>query len=345
MSLSRLDIEKYKSTKNHIEKNALEISVCDDSFQNDALEGWANPLLTTDRLKHLDRKFKKPKRIAASKYLYLFITSMTIVALGLLFVLQGKSSVQKDDKKSTSKIIINKKKFIQAKANAKIGVNHKRDLNPKKVKRDFQTKTIFDSTDYKNSVLNNNELTKLPINKTYKIEVKRNTRSNIGIETYIQNLKVIDYRNYRSRQANKLTLPMSGTSAENEIKLTQSKEDKLIIEQSYVSHLEKCLELFNLSMYKKAILHFDQILDTYPKDVNALFYSALCYYKIEEYENCEIQLIKLQNSEFTNFDQEQQWYLLLTFKELHRKESFEKLKESIIQENGFYSKRAIQLSL
>lgn len=344
MSLSRLDIEKYKSSKNPLEKNALEIRVSDDSFENDALEGWGNPILKTERLNHLDKKFKKSKGIAA-KYLYLFIASSAIIALVLLFVLQGKSSVQKDIKKSTSKIFVNKKGFIKLKQKVEIEVNKIREIKPKKIISDFHSKAIFDSIDQNESELKNFELTKLPINKAYKIEPKSNVRSNIGIETYIQNLKVIDYRNYRNRPTNKLTLPVSGIPAENEINLTRSKEEKSTVEQSYISYLEKCLKLFNSSIFKKAIFHFDQILETYPDDVNALFYSALCYYNLQEYENCEKQLNKLQNSRFTNFDQERQWYLLLTFKALNRKDSFEKLKEIIIRENGFYTKRAFQLSL
>jgi tetratricopeptide (TPR) repeat protein len=100
------------------------------------------------------------------------------------------------------------------------------------------------------------------------------------------------------------------------------------------------MNYFKKNKFKEALNRFEVILETYPDDVNALFYSGICLYNLNRFDICEKRLIQLQNSRFTNFDQEQQWYLLLTYKLMGKKTLFDQMKDQIIKENGFYSKSA-----
>jgi tetratricopeptide (TPR) repeat protein len=103
------------------------------------------------------------------------------------------------------------------------------------------------------------------------------------------------------------------------------------------------LKYFSQNKFKDALSRFDLILETYPDDVNALFYSALCLYNLNQFNLCEKRLIELKNTKFTNFDEEQEWYLLLTYYSLHKDQQFIELKTQIVEAGGFYSKKAAKL--
>ena len=110
-----------------------------------------------------------------------------------------------------------------------------------------------------------------------------------------------------------------------------------------MNFLEKTLKYFNQNKQKEALQRFELILETYPDDVNALFYSALCLYNLNQFQLCEQRLMNLQNARFTNFDEEMNWYLLLTYRAQNKTEAFQKMKEQIITRKGFYSKQAEKL--
>jgi hypothetical protein len=341
MNLSRDDIKKYKSSKNEIEKNAIEMQVIDDSFENDALEGWAHPNLKVNSLKSIDEKLY-PKKIKLYFYLSVFL-----LILGFSVFLFNYST----NSNLTTKI--SKTKIGQTKHKTSIihpdtiktfhNLPIKLQIKPKSVRKDFKDKVSFDSIENKSATISHFEPVKLPFKNPEKIEPELKYRTNIGKETYLQNLKVIDYRFYRSRPVESVKNQLSGTPAENERNNSTVREEKSIVEVSYVSFLEKTLKLFNSSEFKDALNRFETILETYPDDVNALFYSSICLYNLNQFELCEKRLKHLENARFTNFDQEQQWYLLLTYKAENKKDAFEKLKLEIIREKGYYSKKAMAL--
>ena len=53
--------------------------------------------------------------------------------------------------------------------------------------------------------------------------------------------------------------------------------------------------------------------------------------------------MNLQNARFTNFDEEMNWYLLLTYRAQNKTEAFQKIKEQIVARKGYYSKQAEKL--
>jgi hypothetical protein len=342
MSLTRLDIEKYKSTRNEAEKNMLEMNVIDDSFENDALEGWSNQNISIEKLEQLDKRFN----ISRSQVYF----NASLIIVSLLVILGSIYVLLKDEQTSNRKI---SQEFKAAKeVNSLPNITEKpinniqteEIIKPKTVRNDFIAKAAFDSVQDVSYSEEKTELLKLPLKKVKIEEFISGYRTNIGKETYIENLKVIDYRYYRSRPAEKIAAPTSGTPAENENKYSSGKDDKLFVEISYVSCLEKSLKLFNSLKYKEALYQFERILETYPDDINALFYSSLCFFNLNQFQSCESQLKKLENARFTNFDQEQQWYLLLTYKAEKKKEPFEKTRNVIITEKGYYAKEAANLS-
>lgn len=342
MSLSRDDIKKYKSSKNEIEKNELEMQVIDNSFESDALEGWSEPNLTLNSLISIDKKFNP------SKTKLYFYSSIIIAIIGVAFLALNFSNnsnhISRSSKNKIQKQKIQIKTIHPDTIKTFKNLPNKLQIKPKSVRNDFKEKVNFESTELTSTTPINSEPVKLPLKKADKIEYELKHRSNIGKENYLQNLKVIDYRYYRFRPTENVKNPLSGTPAENENQITTQQEEKSIVEVSYVSFLEKTLKLFNSSEFKDALNRFETILETYPDDVNALFYSSICLYNLNQFELCEKRLIQLENARFTNFDQEQQWYLLLTYKAENKKDEFEKLKLEIIKEKGFYTKKATNIT-
>jgi tetratricopeptide (TPR) repeat protein len=102
---------------------------------------------------------------------------------------------------------------------------------------------------------------------------------------------------------------------------------------------------FSKEDYKLALLHFDEILNSYPDDANALFYGAMCLYNLQEYGQAEGRFLKLQNIPFANFREEGNWYLLHVYQQTKKEAAFSSLRNSIMEEKGFYAQKAENLRL
>ena len=112
------------------------------------------------------------------------------------------------------------------------------------------------------------------------------------------------------------------------------------LEISYMNFLSKTLKQFNNSKYQLAAERFEAILEKYPDDVNALFYQSICYFNMNQYELAVSKFKRLEMSFYTNFQQDQEWYLMLCYKALGKHKLFRNQKNQIIARNGFYILRA-----
>jgi tetratricopeptide (TPR) repeat protein len=219
-------------------------------------------------------------------------------------------------------------------------------LLPNKIQQEFKAKDkgmIFRANE--NPSYPTEELVHLPLHSIGKVE--RNptkSRSNFAMETYVNDLKVLDYRYYRKKTRQEKTDLLTGTPAAQEYQgAGVNQRDNLDI--SYMNFLSNTLSDFNRGEYKVALIGFDQILSTYPDDVNALFYSALCLYNLKQFNLCEQRLKVMNLAKFDNFDEEQHWYLLLCYKAQGETQDFSDLKQEIIRANGFYASKAASINL
>jgi tetratricopeptide (TPR) repeat protein len=167
------------------------------------------------------------------------------------------------------------------------------------------------------------------------VEFKRQKEQRLAIkmgrELYIQNFKVLDYRYYRKGER------ITGAAiAENEM---GEQEFKI----PYINVLNKAIEDFAQQDYKLALLHFDDILQTYPDDANALFYGAMCLFNLSEYSQAESRFLKLQSIPFANFSEEAEWYLLRVYQQAKKEAAFSGLRKTIIDQKGFYAQKAENL--
>ncbi len=337
MSLSRKDINEYKTTLDSLRKNEIEMKVIDDDFERDALDGWSENQVSIQQLKSLDGKIKFNFRF---KLILSSIIATIISSIILLVVLYPKEPNEKKSEKDKKNIITSGTFIPKDSIKSFQELPQKLQIKPSRIKADFEEKELFISKESIETKKINREPIRLPVKNLEKINNSVSKRENLAKETFLNDLKIVDYRFYRSRPIESVKNELGGTPADRELNINESDKNEKGIEFTYFSYLDKSLHYFSKSKFKNALNRFEVILETYPDDANALFYSAICLYNLNQLELCENRLLKLQNVRFTNFDQEQQWYLLLVYKSLGKKNSFDILKEKIILENGYYSKSA-----
>mgnify|MGYP002621061740 CR=1 FL=1 len=168
---------------------------------------------------------------------------------------------------------------------------------------------------------------------------------------YQYDMYVVDYRSIERKNEviNYTRYEFSGLSAEFEDELARenSYDRETNVEVPYMEYLERSMYYFSKGQYKKALNRYVTILEQYPKDLNAHFYGALCYYDMKQYNqalNLFTNLLKFENEiGFIAFRQEAKWYQAKTLLKLNKKKEALVILDEIIVEGLFYSKDAIEL--
>lgn len=323
------------------EKHALEQQSLKDPFLSDALDGFAENTSALHSLKRLDKRYYHKRNLTWK------ISTVLIVSLAALFIYrttQNPATHKSRPKPTIGSIIV--ERIPAEKLQTLLVLPEEKVLLPNKIQQEFKAKDkgmIFRANE--NPSYPTEELVHLPLHSIGKVE--RNptkSRSNFAMETYVNDLKVLDYRYYRKKARQEKTDLLTGTPAAQEYQGAGANQRENL-DISYMNFLSNTLSDFNRGEYKVALIGFDQILLTYPDDVNALFYSALCLYNLKQFNLCEQRLKVMNLAKFDNFDEEQHWYLLLCYKAQGKTQEFSDAKQEIIRANGFYASKAASVTL
>ena len=322
------------------EKHALEQQSLKDPFLSDALDGFAENASALRSMKRLDKRYYHKRNLTWK------ISTVLIVSLAALFIYrttQNPATHKSIPKPTIGSIIV--ERIPAEKLQALLVLPEEKVLLPNKIQQEFKAKDkgmIFRANE--NPSYPTEELVHLPLHSIGKVE--RNptkSRSNFAMETYVNDLKVLDYRYYRKKARQEKTDLLTGTPAAQEYQGAGANQRENL-DISYMNFLSNTLSDFNRGEYKVALIGFDQILLTYPDDVNALFYSALCLYNLKQFNLCEQRLKVMNLAKFDNFDEEQHWYLLLCYKAQGKTQEFSDAKQEIIRANGFYASKAASIN-
>ncbi|MBD3638392.1 MAG: CDC27 family protein [Crocinitomicaceae bacterium] len=180
-------------------------------------------------------------------------------------------------------------------------------------------------------------------------ELRKKSRNAPFIYQY--DLKVVDYREIdRTNNVIQYTrYEFSGVSAnfEDEEAMEKQYDRELEVEVPYMDYLDRSMYYFSKGQYKQALNRYLTILEQYPKDLNASFYGALCYYDMKKYNEALDFLSNMLEFEsetgYIAFRQEAKWYQAKTLIKLNQKEKAIKILDEIIAEGLFYTEDAIQL--
>lgn len=341
--LNRKLISSYFTETNQQKKNTIEKQALSNPFDADALEGWSELTATDFDMRQLDEKFAPKQSSVSNKYFTLL--SLALLGSGLLFFITNKKTDLKQEYKSAA-------------------VEMRKNSIPRVIKT--ESKSIVDKTIQplkrsqaeiqivKNTSANTNGISKfIEMNLPYKSieKVQASTERNEiitsrkGAEFYLYQMKLIDYRNYRSKSIIAETENVNlGTPADLSSPTEKSRiENESTKPYTYVEFLGIGMDYLSNSQYKKASYYFNKIIDQYPEDVNALFYLGMCKFQLHEYEKSISAFAKVSTNQFNNFNEEAVWYSAQSLLKLNRKEDAVKLLNEIIRLNGYYSDQAKKL--
>ena len=340
-SLSREDLETYRLSKDETIKHVFEKKAQGSDFENDALEGWGDKSLQTPNMSRLDKKF-----LSSNKWIYWTASTFSLMAIILLFIYTNKQLNSKDA------ITINQSQIVSIeKTDLVLPDNIEQmvelpvieQISIKTIKKDFSNQQREEITVTETPI----KIEVLPLNKVEesKPQVGIVKESILGKEIYLNDLKLLDYRAYRSKS--KITtkqLILTGTPANiGEEVLTEEEPTWKDIEIPYMDYLEKTIELFSKGQNKKALSRFAIILETYPDDLNANFYAGLCYYNLKEYKSASNTFSKCLDSKYLNFNEEAEWYQAKSLLAAGSVSEGKVLLNKIKTAGGYYAKQAEKL--
>ena len=347
--LSREDISQYMSTQDERLKNSIERKANQSNFENDALEGWSNQQIPLTSLSELDRKFKTS---TGTKIILSSAIAITLIVIGIIVF----SPVNKNDSQETGsenevpvQLSFEKSDVVLPEHIDSMQVLPKsKSIQPTVIQKEFKEKiaTPENIEQSKNNISSDLKISDLPLLKIDKPKNERIITSSAAKEIYLANLKLVDYREYRSRPAIQTkTMTLSGVPANMEDAQSSTNEvEWTVTEIAYYDYIKKTQEIFYKENYKKALTRYLTILETYPDDVNALFYSGLCYYNLTQYTSANDQFFKCLGSQFNNFNEESEWFMAQSYLAAGETQKAKSIFQLIVEKNGYYAGQAKEAS-
>jgi hypothetical protein len=338
-NISRKDIDTYRTSTDAAEHVRIERKSLANDFDSDALDGWSDPALSTDALKRMDKRFKGANY---SSYWFAGIVLTALIGLGI-FLFNGQKSAK--PKTVAQTVTIEKTDIVLPEAiEAMVELPKTEQITPKSVVQTFTNQQKSPESE-RTTPLVTPATDPLPLQTPELLipetTLKRETIS--GKEIYLHDLKLLDYRAYRSRPSvTTKQMVLTGTPANvGDAAINGDEEPEWKdVEIPYIDYLEKTMELFAKGYNKKALSRFQTILEAYPDDVNAGFYAGICYYNLKEYDQAERSLRICINSKYSNFYEEAEWYLAKNLLAQGNRDKGVELLRAISNAKGYYAKQA-----
>lgn len=330
---SREDLRNYAASHDESEKQRIELASLDSDFDADAFDGWEALGYDSNKLSKLDQRFKKT---LPGHYLLFWIGTTAILTIGIFLALQYKSTTPlKKISSEMTQFQIEETEIIPIEI-----------LNLPEVPSSIQIKSAALQNDYKRRKLNEtpaeSTIQTLPLRKPEATAGKENqliSQRKLMPEIYLEEFKLVDYKNREAIQTKRLNL--YGTPANQE-----SKEEA--IEQfnwenytvSYNDYMGKTMHLLSKNEYKSVISRLKLVVQQFPEDLNVYFYMGFAYYNLGLYNEASVHFDKCLQLPNTNFDQEALWFKALTLEQGGKKYEAQMLYRTIAENNGFYSVEA-----
>lgn len=366
--LSRQEIDDIKLDRASFETQQ---KAEDDEFNSEAMEGWnsIDPDVNT-AMRNVDSKIKNSLNQSAknndSRNVYLFFGGFTIVMLMLIMYTYQGNQVNKEleDHKGVNQQIVeaesteikestaNKEQFNKkiAAIDSYSPIEKSEQITKDQLKGEIETskKVSEQKTVEKKGQAESTEIDKLSPKSLE--EVPTNSTPDLSYsnasEVYLNSLKTVDYRSMREDKPIKLLqeLPMGTPANRSEREGEYNSEiEQTTKEINYIDYLDETQRLFAKESFKRALRRYLIILDHYPKDVNAHFYSGLCYHNLGEYEKAVAHFEESYNLQIGNFKEEAEWFKAKALLRTNNRDNGLQMLKKIEKGGGFYSEQAKKL--
>jgi len=356
-SLSRGETGSYfDKSLSDADKHAIEEKMAEDDFSNEAMEGFENDPSALSEMNSLNEQWNaKHNSVASSgaayKSLFWFSASVAVVACVVIVVLlsQNNNKPEKENiiaqneikDPAENSIPVSEEKILEEIETAKPIEKSEQITYEKTVKA--QPKTIIDVTAVNPAVIPEIKPEPVGLKKADEIKTpepeKTVVRSNVKF-TYLQDLKVVDYRELYTSNIKKTQLILTGVSADKENAGTKIEPEYKTVLIPYEDYLNETMEEYKSNNYKNALKNFRIIHEHYPEDLNAFFYSGLCYYNLGKFDKAIEYFDKCINNSFSTFEEEAEWNKALCLMKKKKNKEAEELLVKIIARRGHYSRLA-----
>lgn len=338
--LSREDVSNYVNTKDERVKQSIERKNSESPFESDALEGWNSNPRAMSHLKKMDSKFA----LKSNVILLSSIAGVIILIGAILFVVTQKNNEIVTTQEKVQLTVEQSDVVIPKNIDTMIALPNLELIKPATIQHTFKQKVA--TPESRKQTQNNNEsdikISDLPLIKIDQPKKTKLVEMNTAKEIYLSDLKLVDYRQYRDRPTiSTKTFTLSGLPADQENSGQSTTETEFrSIDIPYFDYLKKTQNQFAKENYKGALTRYLTILETYPDDVNALFYSGLCYFNLKQYSSATNQFFECTTARFNNFNEEAEWYLAKSYAAMGENGKAESIYELIVSKNGYYSQQA-----
>lgn len=348
--LRRTDIELYANTSDQSKKHAIEMRSNESAFEQDALDGWETIGYNTEAMRRLDKRFKP----IGFNFLTIGIVSMTMILIVTALYFWRGSQIEPNKTISTAEhtnrtrpskninVTLDEEDVVLDEAIELMTEAEKPEQIKVQIIRSEQ-KSIDSFQLAKFEIDSIHKLELIPTSEVDKTKMPELMKSKLfGKEIYLNNLKLLDYRAYRSRPEIKTKqLVLSGTSADKESSVHEGHTSEWRdVEIPYIDYIDKTIRLFSRNNFKKALDRCETIIKAYPDDVNALFYGGICLYNLKEYSKAIEYFSRLIDVDFSNFDEEANWLIANCFEQTGLEEKAKKKYTQILRAGGFYANQA-----
>ncbi len=346
-AISRADIDTYQNGK---EKQRIEEHAAADEFDSNALDGWSTSGLSTDAMKKLDKRISQKYGSSSYSTFAGLVLATLIIGSGLLLYFSYSPQEEVQLAVATDTVLLNEATErteidLIPEIEALEEIAEASQVRP----QELIAKNIAQTREDQPIEINQEDFTaqqSLPvlpiIEDNTSPELAPTLNYNQAKEIYLKDLKLIDYRAYRDGQITTERLRYSGTPA-NQEHWEQSSNEELVWEKvdiPYIEYIDKTMELISTNKYKKALPRLELILEKYPDDMNANFYSGFVYFNLGKYDVAIQRFEKSFSISFGNFYEEARWFKSLALENLRRSSEAKQLWKEITAEKGFYAKDA-----
>lgn len=331
--------EEFEKMLLELSKDRKELDL--DAFDRDAVEGWLDSKVPFSELQKLDHKMGFNKKSYTG---YVIAVTVLVIAVASLLVFQQNNESPTKTPIPTATIELAEAP-IPAEIEQMTVLPKEEQISVQEVKKS-QAQIQQQPIEQKNDLLLDIPFptTALePLPPTIEQKPVQITKQKTAKEIYLSDLKAIDYTQYRSKpQVEIEQYILTGVPANKEDSASKTMDEPTtqIIQIPYMDYLAKTLKYTNQGKWKLALSRYQEILNTYPDDVNARFYSAWCLYNLGQFSEACTNFSACLQLEYSNFSEEAEWYLaesrLANGEKTAAKELFTKIKN----QKGFYSKQA-----
>lgn len=361
-TLSKKEIRDYSIGQlSEEEKRAIEEKMLDNEFEQEAMEGFESNPNAIEDFNSVEKKINSQIDISGKlwKSHYTIILVTVCILSGAVFTIDQlmdkektitkKQTIENPDIESKSQPLVKELSDQDIDKASMLPADEMVDASEivlsTPITIDNETNNnAFEMESEVEEIIKMKSIEAVKINTTISLNNEPVSISNISVK-YIKELLTVNYKELHTEKITTTEFELSGlpASAENKSSETIGDVQTIIKEIFYDDYLLEAMTLFRNNNFKAALKKYKVILEQYPKDLNALFYGALCYYNINQLNSAIAHFNSCIEHKYNTFYEEANWYKAISLFEKKDKSACIEILNKIIQGKGFYTKRAEEL--